>query len=213
MLRTKTAQELFWEGSFGDAYMKRNKGKDLLASNLSFFAKALRCARNLKTCIEFGANLGYNLMALQILFPRLDIHAVEINKKAAGHLRTVIPPSNVFPVSIHDFTSKKKWDLVITKGLLIHIDPKSLEVAYKKMVNASNRYLLVAEYYDPKPTKLPYREYANRLFKRDFAGELIDKHQLRLLDYGFVYHRDAQFPQDDINWFLLEKANYATETK
>ena len=29
---------------------------------------------------------------------------------------------------------------------------------------------------------------------------------LRLLDYGFAYHRDPVFPQDDITWFLLEKA-------
>ena len=28
---------------------------------------------------------------------------------------------------------------------------------------------------------------------------------LRLVDYGFSYHRDRAFPQDDITWFLLEK--------
>jgi spore coat polysaccharide biosynthesis protein SpsF len=26
-----------------------------------------------------------------------------------------------------------------------------------------------------------------------------------LVDYGFAYHRDPNFPQDDITWFLLEK--------
>jgi spore coat polysaccharide biosynthesis protein SpsF len=26
-----------------------------------------------------------------------------------------------------------------------------------------------------------------------------------LVDYGFAYHRDPAFPQDDITWFLLEK--------
>jgi len=28
---------------------------------------------------------------------------------------------------------------------------------------------------------------------------------LELVDYGFVYHRDPVFPQDDINWFLMKK--------
>ena len=28
--------------------------------------------------------------------------------------------------------------------------------------------------------------------------------ELKLIDYGFVYHRDDQFPLDDINWFLLK---------
>ena len=30
---------------------------------------------------------------------------------------------------------------------------------------------------------------------------------LQILDYGFVYHRDEFYPQDDINWFLLKKNN------
>lgn len=28
---------------------------------------------------------------------------------------------------------------------------------------------------------------------------------LHLVDYGFVYHRERNFPQDDLTWFLLEK--------
>ena len=34
---------------------------------------------------------------------------------------------------------------------------------------------------------------------------------LKLADYGFVYRRDLLFPQDDINWFLLEKGNLVLE--
>jgi hypothetical protein len=45
-----------------------------------------------------------------------------------------------------------------------------------------------------------------RLFKRDFCGEILDRHaDLELVDYGFAYHRDPKFPQGDITWFLLEK--------
>jgi hypothetical protein len=63
----------------------------------------------------------------------------------------------------------------------------------------------VCEYYDPNPVVVKYRGNEERLFKRDFAGELIDKYNLRLVDYGFIYHRDAGFPRDDWTWFLLEK--------
>jgi len=52
---------------------------------------------------------------------------------------------------------------------------------------------------------VPYRGNAERLFKRDFAGELIDRYGLQLVSYGFAYHRDPYHPQDDITWFLLEK--------
>ncbi len=48
--------------------------------------------------------------------------------------------------------------------------------------------------------------YKEKLFKRDFAGELLDTFSdLQLLDYGFCYHRGPNFPQDDANWFLLKK--------
>ena len=50
-----------------------------------------------------------------------------------------------------------------------------------------------------------YRGNSDRLFKRDFAGELMDRYPLRLIAYGFSYHRDNYFPQDDSTWFLLEK--------
>jgi spore coat polysaccharide biosynthesis protein SpsF len=64
----------------------------------------------------------------------------------------------------------------------------------------------VAEYYNPSPVELSYRGYRGVLFKRDFAGELLDRHNdLRLLDYGFVWKRDPSFPQDDITWFLMAK--------
>lgn len=64
----------------------------------------------------------------------------------------------------------------------------------------------MAEYYFPSPVAIPDRGHADRLFKRDFAGELMKRHtDVRLLDYGFVYHADANHPQDDLTWFLLEK--------
>ena len=53
---------------------------------------------------------------------------------------------------------------------------------------------------------MPYRGHEDRLFKRDFAGEMMKKfNDLKLVDYGFVYHADCNFPQDDVTWFVLEK--------
>ena len=33
----QTEQEIFWSGDFGDEYIDRNQGEQLLASNLNFF--------------------------------------------------------------------------------------------------------------------------------------------------------------------------------
>lgn len=202
----KTEQESFWAGDFGTEYIQRNQGDALLASNLDFFAKALHAARGVKTCIEFGANIGMNLKALKLLHPEQEQHGVEINADAARELALIIPPTHVHHNSILDFNTQQTWDLALIKGVLIHINPFELPQVYDKLVAACGKYLLVAEYYNPAPVAIPYRGHTDRLFKRDFAGEIMDRYpQMELIDYGFAYRRDPNFPQDDITWFLMGK--------
>ncbi len=206
MQKFKTEQEAFWAGEFGVEYISRNQGKELQAANLNFFSKALKSARDFHSCIEFGANIGMNARALQLLYPALDIHGIEINQKAADQLAGVLGGDHVYRTSIMEFQPDRKWDLVLIKGVLIHINPDSLMEVYDKLVASSTRYVLVAEYYNPVPVAIPYRGHENRLFKRDFAGEIMSRFpELRLIDYGFAYHLDPNFPQDDITWFLMEK--------
>lgn len=203
-----TEQENFWAGQFGTEYIDRNKSQELLASNLNFFSNALKHAKNPKTCIEFGANIGMNLKALKLLYPNQEQYGVEINTDAAEQLKHTIPSNNVINQSILDFEPNKASDLALIKGVLIHINPNHLKIVYGKLVQATNRYLLLAEYYNPSPVAIPYRGHTDKLFKRDFAGEILEQHpQMKLVDYGFSYHRDPSFPQDDITWFLLEKTN------
>lgn len=202
----KTEQEAFWAGEFGVDYIGRNGGDELLASNLDFFAKALRQARGLASCIEFGANIGMNLRALKLLHPAQQQFAIEINPQAARQLTEFIPPGNVSQQSILDYSPARTFDLTLIKGVLIHINPDVLPTVYDKLHAATGKYLLVAEYYNPAPVAISYRGHADRLFKRDFAGEIMDRYpDLTLVDYGFAYRRDPNFPQDDINWFLMER--------
>ena len=202
----KTEQEAFWAGDFGTEYIQRNQSDTLLASNINFFSKALHDARNVKTAIEFGANIGMNLKALKLLYPTMDLHAIEINADAARELKQVIPADNIYQSSILDYPPPRTWDLVLIKGVLIHINPDELNQVYEKLVSATSRYLMVAEYYNPVPVAIPYRGHTDRLFKRDFAGEIMERHpEMKLLDYGFIYRRDPNFPQDDMTWFLMEK--------
>ena len=88
----------------------------------------------------------------------------------------------------------------------LDINPDYLPEVYKRLDQYSSKYVMVAEYYNPSPVMINYRGHDNRLFKRDFAGELMEMYpDLQLVDYGFMYHRDPVFPQDDITWFLMEK--------
>lgn len=197
--------EQFWSGEFGDAYSARNTGADVVAGNLALFSRILQRTDGVGSVLELGANIGLNLRALRQLVPTADLAGVEINSVAAQELRAW-GGCEVHEGSILEFDADRQWDLTLCKGVLIHIPPGDLAAAYQRLHDCSRRYVVVAEYYNPSPVAIAYRGHDDRLFKRDFAGELLERYDdLRLVDYGFVYHRDPVFPLDDITWFLLEK--------
>lgn len=200
-----TPQEQFWAGEFGDAYTERNTGPRWIASNLALFSRILSATRAVRSVLELGANRGLNLLALRQLLPGARLSAVEINPKAVDELRR-FDWLHVDHASLLEFKPAAPADFVLIKGVLIHLNPDVLPGAYDLLHTASSRYVCIVEYYNPTPVTIPYREHTDRLFKRDFAGEMLTRHSdLRLVDYGFVYHGDPNFPQDDLTWFLLEK--------
>jgi len=213
MYSFKTEQEAFWHGSFGNDYVDRNDSQHLLATKTAKFAKILsRCSlKNIASAIEFGSNVGLNIFALKRLMSDCQMSAIEINERAASILRERYAASfgndiKIYNKSILEWDVDFKRDLVLISGVLIHINPESLQEVYQRLYDASQKYIIVSEYYNPTPVEVLYRGNTGKLFKRDFAGEMLDKFpDLKLIDYGFIYHRDNAFPVDDGTWFLLEK--------
>jgi pseudaminic acid biosynthesis-associated methylase len=200
-----TPQESLWAGEFGSEYSARNRGSDLVASNEALFARILRRTGDVGSVLELGCNIGNNLRALRALLPGAELHGVEINDEAADEVRAW-GGAGVETASIIGYEPGRTFDLVFTKGVLIHIDPERLPDVYATLGAASSHYVVVCEYYNPTPVEVRYRGHEHALFKRDFAGELMDSVPgLRLVDYGFTYHRDPVHPLDDSTWFLLEK--------
>lgn len=200
-----TVQEEFWAGEFGDQYINRNCDTLCIANNIVFFSKIFSKIISLDSAIEFGANIGLNADAIKHILPDIHLDAVEINPSAAKILREKNICNTVFNESILTFESENRYELTFTKGVLIHISPEILPDVYDKLFTYSKKYILIAEYYNPTPTTVAYRGHTERLFKRDFAGDMLDRYDsLQLVDYGFTYRRDI-FPQDDMTWFLLER--------
>lgn len=198
-------QEKFWSGKFGNDYISRNNSKKLQINNNYFFKKIFQKKYRINSIIELGSNIGNNLLSLEKLFKKSSFTAVELNFKACNILRKKRPNFDIVNNTILNFKTKKKFNLVLCKGVLIHVNPNQLKKVYEKIYNLSNKYILLAEYFSPSPERIKYRNHKNKLFKRDFALEIMQKYkQLKLIDYGFVYHQD-KFPVDNINWFLLKK--------
>jgi pseudaminic acid biosynthesis-associated methylase len=199
-----TQQEAFWAGEFGDQYSSRNAGDRWIASNTALFSRVLSRLPEVRSVFEIGANIGLNVHALQRLLPDAEIAGLEINDSAADQLEKT--GCTVLRGSALSFVPERTYDFVFTKGVLIHISPEHLENVYSLMHKASSRYIFLAEYYSPRAESVTYHGESDRLFRRDFAGELLDHYpDLKLADSGFAYHR-GPFPQDDLTWFLLEKS-------
>lgn len=204
--RHETEQEEFWSGAFGDSYIERNKGQAIVRANIALFSKVLSRTGPLSSIVEFGPNVGLNLAAIHQLMPAAHLHGVEINERACAQLATHKFMASVENGSILSYDGRESYDMAMTKGLLIHVNPDFLESAYRTLYRASRRFIFMCEYYNPAPVSISYRGHVDRLFKRDFAGEFMDQYSdVALVDYGFSYRRDPLFPQDDLTWFLLEK--------
>lgn len=201
----KTEQEEFWAGDFGDEYIGRNRGKNIVIANIALFSKILSRTVSINSILEYGANIGLNLKAIRELIPVAQISAIEINKKAVEELNK-LKYVNVFHESVLDYEPDILYDFVFIKGVLIHIKPDFLPLIYERLYTSSKRYICLMEYYNPTPVEVTYRGHSEKLYKRDFAGEIMDKYpDLQLIDYRFVYKRDNVFPLGDFTWFLLEK--------
>ena len=206
MNQYKTEQEAFWAGEFGNEYIDRNLGAEIVAANIALFVKVLARARNVNSVIEFGSNRGLNLLALRQLLPKAEISAIEINSKAVAELDKLDFVAKVYHQSILEFVPDRRRDLAFIKGVMIHLAPEVLPQVYDLLYQSSDRYICVAEYYNPTPVEIPYRGHEGKLFKRDFAGEMLDRFpDLQLVDYGFCYDREYMFPNGDTTWFLMEK--------
>jgi pseudaminic acid biosynthesis-associated methylase len=196
----------FWSGQGGGDYIARQEAPQLAASYTAMWAKILARTAGVDKVMELGANVGCNLEAIKWLIPGAKRYAVETNREACDIL--VYHDVNVVRSDIRQWDPRgERWDLVFTRGVLIHIPPDDLPAIYAKMYQASGKYIMVAEYYSPTPMEIEYQGQTGLLWKRDFAGDLMRLYpNLKLVDYGFCWRGDPNWPQDDVSWFLLEKA-------
>ncbi len=203
-----TTQEQAWAGEHGNAYNRRAPGNEEANYQLFRHINDHNIPRDNppKTILELGAGTGANLRAMARVWPRAHLGAVELNRQACEAIRTTTPAAMVVNASVLEVDlAPDVYDLVLTKGLLIHIHPDKLEPLYERIHSLSARWILLAEYYNPVLVNVPYRGRDDLLWKGDYAGAMLGRFpDLELVDYGFVYRRD-RFPQDDITWFLLEK--------
>ena len=194
-------QEKLWSGSFGSSYTQRNPGSP--TGDRIFWERALDKTGTITTVLELGANKGNNIRALRRHLPLAQLDGFEINPEAFKQLELVADESRCG--SILDFQPSRTWDLVFTKGVLIHIAPSDLDKAVRVLYEASCKYILISEYFNERPVEIKYRGIDGALWKRDFGEFLLNQYPgLKCVDYFFWWRHDRH-PQDNITTWIFQK--------
>lgn len=202
-MANKIKQLSYWQGEFGDEYIKRNSDLSFFEKRKVFFEQILNKHPGIKTILEIGSNIGGNLHILYKINPTLTLFAVEPNKKASEKAQELNPYAKIYNQSVYDFHTEQKFDLVFTAGVLIHIADNEIASALEKIYTSSQKYILTIEYFSPQREKIIYRGLDDALFKRPYNSEWINLYpNLKLLGEG-----DLTIDQgfDNCHWWLFKK--------
>lgn len=196
-----------WKSEFGKKYHLRNKIQ--WEKRVPFFEKIFSSIHKynavIKSVLEVGAGCGYNLLAINKIYPDIRLCALEPNEYACNIMRKT-GIIEVIQCGFEECENLESYDLVFTSGVLIHVPPSNLEYFYEKIFYLAKQYILINEYFSPTPEKIKYRGKVGLLFKRDYCSDILDmyKDRLVLVDYGFLYKRVEEV-WDNTTWWLIKK--------
>ena len=199
-------QENFWV-QISEEYIEANSdfNKDLGIKAWSRMLSKISLD-DIQSILECGSNIGRNVNYLNGLLPNATKSIIELSPEAHKIVTSKYKILNSFLGPISAAVFEKKFDLVFTSGVLIHIHPSNLKETMAKIYDFSNRFILIAEYFSRTPVTIEYRNQSNKLFKSDFGKQILNNFELNLIDYGFLWGYEfdnAGF--DDITYWLFEK--------
>ena len=172
-------QREFWKGNFGAEYAERNFSLKNVNSSYeketgvtvesifqTFFKKINRNSK----ILELGCNVGLNLGILGNMgFNNLT--GLEINSETIKLAKTRNSEITFINSSIEEYDSEnEKFDLVFTAGVLIHINPKVLDLILNKIIKLTTRYIFGFEYFSEKLEEISYRGNENVCWKQNFPS-------------------------------------------
>jgi pseudaminic acid biosynthesis-associated methylase len=170
-------QEKAWSGEFGDSYTARNDSVPWW-DRVEFWDRVFSLTRA-RSVLEVGCNSGANLMAMRTAAPGSILCGVDVNASALEYAK-------FRGFSVENLSALKvgvRWDrrfeLVATVGMLIHVAPEHLLPTMTSILAASYRWILCVEYDAAEETPLLYRGQIDRLWKRSY-GELYERLGLKL---------------------------------
>jgi pseudaminic acid biosynthesis-associated methylase len=144
---------------------------------------------------------------LKKVLPTASANIVELAKEPYQKCLEDFKIEDSFLGALKNAKFDRKFDLVFTNSVLIHVNPDDLLTSMGRMYDLSSRYILISEYFNRTPVMIHYRGEDDRLFKRDFGKLFIENFNCKVVNYGFLWGYEfdnAGF--DDITYWLFEKS-------
>lgn len=216
----QTSQENVWRNYHGFRYVVHHMAENWQSTRTPFWEMLLQFVPDCRSILEMGCNIGANLKAINKLNPEIQISGIEINQHAVDVLRQ----SNVGEIhcgSILEADLGNTFDLVFTRGVLIHINPAELPRVLHNMAKHSQKYVLIYEHYSP--TLVQPKGYARRVkggeagegyqFWQDYSGAFSALYP----DWTVVQHgidlRPGRAPKSgSMHWTLFRRPSAETAT-
>ena len=168
-----------WAQSYGVNYIVKGLGEDWETTRVPLWENVVAELRACETILEIGCNIGMNVRAINKLQPQARITGLEINRICVDLVKKDLPYVDVIHDSLLSYKGRNKWDMVLSRGVLIHINPDALPEAYKKLGRMARKYVFLAEHYSESveidagypPSGRGFDKQDDFLWRRDFFTE------------------------------------------
>lgn len=95
---------------------------------------------------EIGFFSGRNLKYIKDCFPSVSVGGLEINPRAVKFAKKKLNNMDLKCMDLHNMGKiDKRYDIVFTSGVLIHIMPGDIEEVLKNIVGMANKYVMHIE--------------------------------------------------------------------
>lgn len=144
-------------------YTKENEG--IIQQKLADFIYHISLILGAKTILEVGCNVGNNLSG----FPsNSDVHGLDMNKIALEKVMKKYPSFKFKEGSLLEMPYQdSQFDLVFSRGVLIHISQSDMPNAINEMIRMSKKWICNMEYYGEDGKMISWKRGDDLLWYRD----------------------------------------------
>ena len=161
-----------WKGAFGNEYHERNTVVD----RLKYWEQIGKCIHTPRTALEIGCGKGENLLALKKIYGDIFTAGVEINELAVQHAMESKAVDCVLYGAAGDIRYDAfSFDLVITRGFLIHQPESVLDFFFDVMATAQKNIVMV-EYDAFERKAIEYHGEEGLLWADRYLDRFLERH-------------------------------------